>query len=256
MKIKKLSIRNIASIGKADIDFGNGPLKDAPLFLICGETGSGKTTILDAITLALYGRTPRYAGGNRNNDCQVCGMAFNDLRQLVRRGATDAKAVVELIGNDGKNYEACWSVDAVSRGANKGRLNNPKWTWKDCSKDGVTYGQVTELRELSKAAVGLGFEQFCRTTLLAQGQFSKFLLGDEDAKAQILERLTDTEKFKEIGIAIAKKYADLAGRAETLVSEVNSLKGLGQERPNVEKKIKDLELQLADGEKLMAVLEA
>ena len=256
MKIRKLSIRNVASIETADIDFESGPLKDSPLFLICGDTGSGKTTILDAITLALYGKTPRYADNKRKKDCQIGGMAFNDARQLVRRGATAASAVVELVGNDGKPYEARWSVDAITRGGNRGKFKEAEWTWKDCSKGGITYTLGKDVDQVAKAAVGLGFEQFCRTTLLAQGQFTKFLLGDEDSKAEILEKLTSTEKFKKFGIAIGEKYAKLESAAKSIDEEIKRLAGLGLERPGVEARIAELKVKLDESGRLVKSLES
>ena len=256
MKIRRLSIRNIASIESADIDFENGPLGDSTLFLICGETGSGKTTILDAITLALYGKTPRYSDKQRKKEFLVGGMAFNDARQLVRHGAAAASAVVELVGNDNNPYEARWSVETFVRGDKRGMLKEPVWTWKNCAKGGIEYMKVDEIKPVLKSAVGLDFEQFCRTTMLAQGQFSKFLLGSDDAKSEILEKLTNTEKFKQLGIAIGEKYTKLKDDAKLLEDEIDRLAGLGQERPDVEAKIKALQGKLVESGNQIETLEA
>ena len=244
MRIKRLAIRNIASIESAELDFESGALKDSPLFLICGETGAGKTTILDAITLALYGKTPRYAADKCKKDCQIGGLPFNDSRQLVRHGAVEASAVVELVGNDGRQYEASWSVNAISRGAKKGMLNSERWAWKDCSGGGMTYERNRDVLPVVARAVGLDFEQFCRTTLLAQGQFTRFLLGNEDSKAEILEKLTDTERFKDVGIAIGEKYAALGAAVASIENEIGLLAGLGSERPAVEAKVEELRKRL------------
>ena len=256
MKIKKLTIKNIASIESAELDFENGALRDASLFLICGETGSGKTTILDCITLALYGATPRYDGKTIQGAEKIGDFNFNDARQLVRHGATSASAKLSLIGNDGKTYEAEWSVGAKSCGANKGSLNKREWTWKDCSLGGITLTKVGECEDIAKKAIGLEFEQFCRTTMLAQGQFTQFLLGDDDEKAEILEKLTDTEKFTKVGIAIGEKYAKLEHAAVLLQDEIKLLAGLGAERPAVEAKIEVLKQKLGESDRQAKALAA
>ena len=246
MRIRKLAIENIASIERAELDFENGPLADAALFLICGETGSGKTTILDCITLALYGKTPRYGGVRVQNAQTIGGYAYNDARQLVRHGATSASATLSLTGNDGKSYEATWSVVAVSKGANKGSLKGEEWTWRDCSPGGQEWTKVKECVEVAQQAIGLGFEQFCRTTMLAQGQFTKFLLGNPDEKAEILEKLTDTSKYSELGKAIAAKYKELDDKVKAIEAEIDRMSGLGDQRERIEGRITELAVLIAD----------
>ena len=240
MKIKTLSIKNIASIESADLDFAGGALGDAPLFLICGETGSGKTTILDCITLALYGATPRYDGRSEHHPQMVGGYAYNDARQLVRHGATSASATVTIVGNDGRTYEAKWLAEAVSRGPNKGTLKGEEWTWRDCSDSGLTLTKVGECREAAKRAVGLDFAQFCRTTMLAQGQFTKFLLGEPKEKAEILEKLTDTTKYSALGKAIFDKYKAIKAAKEAVADEIGRMTGLGDLRVQAEARVKEL----------------
>ena len=240
MKIKTLSIRNIASIETADIDFTRGALGDAPLFLICGETGSGKTTILDSITLALYGKTPRYNGKSEQHPQEIGGYAYNDARQLVRRGATSASATVTLVGNDGKTYEAKWSVEAVSKGRNKGTLKDEERSWRDCSAGGLTTTRVKECEAVAKQAVGLDFAQFCRTTMLAQGQFTRFLLGEPREKAEILEKLTDTTKYSALGKAIFDKYKAIKDAKDRIQDEISRMTGLGEQRGQIETRVKEL----------------
>ncbi len=256
MKIRKLSIRNIASIESADIDFESGALGEAALFLICGDTGSGKTTILDCITLALYGKTPRYDGNRVKNAQEVGGYAFNDARQLVRHGANSASVTLSLTGNDGRPYEATWAVEAISRGENKGRLKGETWIWKDCSNGGLIWTKVKDCEAVAQRAVGFEFRQFCRTAMLAQGQFTQFLLGTDDEKAQILEKLTDTSKYSELGRKIAAKYKALDDGIKALEAEISGMAGLGDAREQVENRIRDLGDQIKDLEAKRQVADA
>ncbi|MBO4286636.1 MAG: SMC family ATPase [Kiritimatiellae bacterium] len=228
MKIKRLFIKNLASIADAELDFAEGPLREEPLFLICGDTGAGKTTILDAICLALYGQTPRYPKANRTGET-VGGLKSDDPRQLVRHDSKNASAVLTLQGNDGRQYEAVWSVEAIAKGVNKGALKKCSWTWKDCSPNGLVYTLKEDCEAAVGRAVGLDFGQFCRTTLLAQGQFTEFLLGTDEKKASILEKLTDTSKYSSLGTKIKESFTDANNAVTDIESRIRALAGLSEE---------------------------
>ena len=210
MKLQKLTIKNLASIEDAVIDFENGPLSEESLFLICGETGAGKTTLLDAICLALYNETPRMERAE-NEKYRDIGQTFsskkedvsiNDSRQLMRRNTNEAWTELEFTGSNEIPYIAKWYVARAHRKAS-GAIQDAKWTLEN-RKTNLQITKKNEIKSEIQAAVGLSFEQFCRTTLLAQGDFTKFLQSKESEKSDILEKLTGTGIYSEIG---AKIYA-------------------------------------------------
>ena len=208
MKLQKLTIRNLASIEDAVIDFENGPLSEESLFLICGETGAGKTTILDAICLALYNDTPRmdHAASERYKDITQAfsskkeEVLINDNRQLMRRNTCEAWTELDFIGTNDIPYTARWYVARARKKAD-GALQDVKWTLEN-RKTCVQLTKKTEIPNEIQNAIGLTFEQFCRTTLLAQGDFTKFLQSKESEKSDILEKLTGTAIYSEIGSRI------------------------------------------------------
>lgn len=208
MKLQKLTIKNLASIEEAVIDFEEGPLGEESLFLICGETGAGKTTILDAICLALYNETPRMdrAENEKYKDLSSFfsakkeDIAINDSRQLMRRNTGEAWAELAFIGSNETPYTARWYVARAHRKLT-GAVQDVRWTLEN-RKTGLQLSRKNEIKAEIQAAVGLTFEQFCRTTLLAQGDFTKFLQSKESEKSDILEKLTGTGIYSEIGATI------------------------------------------------------
>lgn len=208
MKLQKLTIKNLASIEEAVIDFENGPLGEESLFLICGETGAGKTTLLDAICLALYNDTPRmdrtanekYKDIAQSFSNKKEEVSINDNRQLVRRNTCEAWAELDFIGTNEIPYTARWYV-ARAHKKREGRLKEVEWTLEN-RKTGIHLLKKTEVLNEIQNAIGLTFKQFCRTTLLAQGDFTKFLQSVESEKSDILEKLTGTDIYSEIGSRI------------------------------------------------------
>ena len=229
MKFKLLTIKNIGSIESKTIDFTASPLGNAPLFLISGPTGSGKSIILDAVCLALYGKAVRLEKvSNRENymdpqfNCTPDGsISLSDARQLVRRGTTKACAELVFDGNDGREYTASWNATRGKKENINARLTASRHIK---SADGsVDFNKETECNECIASAnvVGLKFDEFCRTTLLAQGEFTKFLDSNTKEKADILEKVTGTEKFSKIGEKINEKFKTIHESAKDLLRDLN-----------------------------------
>ena len=205
---QQLQIHNIASIEDATIDFEAQPLADSEVFLITGKTGAGKSTLLDAICLALYASTPRLEntsmqGEMRDNEKDI---KIKDPVQLMRRNTGEAFVRLTFIGSNGVHYEAQWSV-ARARNKVTGKIQNKKWALRNLDTD-FTYAKDKEIREEIALAIGLDFKQFCRTTLLAQGEFTRFLNSKDDEKAEILEKITGVDAYSRIGAKIFEQTVE------------------------------------------------
>lgn len=194
MKIQHLKIKNIASIEEASIDFEHGPLADDPLFLITGDTGTGKTTILNAICLALYNDVPSSRTiGTSDEDRE--GLKTKNPLQLMRKGTVEAYVELRFIGNNDHSYHAKWMA-ARARKKVDGTLKLAR-ELTDLSTQQSCKGK--DIDKEIPVVVGLTFDQFTRTTMLAQGQFATFMKASDNDKSDILEKLTGTEIYSTIG---------------------------------------------------------
>ena len=247
MKLQKLTIHNIASIEDAVIDFDAQPLADSEVFLITGKTGAGKSTILDAICLALYADTPRLDGTKMQGDTLDGEKAvrINDPRQLMRRNTGEAFVTLTFLGSNGINYEATW---AVARARNKatGNLKSKDWQLKNLDTN-FCLTKDKEISEEINKAIGLDFKQFCRTTLLAQGEFTRFLNSKDDEKAEILEKITGVNIYTQIGAKVyevTNMKKRLWEDAQQLVSNTHTL--TDEERDGKKEEITALEKQFQE----------
>ncbi|MBO4314785.1 MAG: hypothetical protein J5867_02310 [Prevotella sp.] len=202
MKIQQLTIHNIASIEDATINFDAAPLSNSDVFLITGKTGAGKSTILDAICLALYATTPRMKNTSMQGNVHEGDKTFkvNDTRQMMRRNMGEAFVRLSFIGSNGIPYMAEWSVSRAHKKPH-GNLQPKSWTWENLHTH-KTLTKDKEIEDEREMAIGLTFDQFCRTTMLAQGEFTRFLNSEDKDKASILEKITGVDIYSKIGAKV------------------------------------------------------
>ena len=220
MKILTIRLKNLASIeGTFEIDFQAEPLRSAGIFAISGPTGAGKSTILDALCLALYDKTPRFSASVESlymSDIGESRVNQADVKNILRRGTGEGFAEVDFLGASGHCYRSRWSVRRTGSRAN-GALRSQTIQVTDLTANQELQGTRKELLAQLVTLVGLTYEQFTRTVLLAQNDFATFLKSRESAKAELLEKLTGTEIYSRIS-------SEIYLRSKTADAELNQLK--------------------------------
>ncbi len=216
MKIRKVIIRNLNSLRlEVALDFTRPPLSHAGLFAITGDTGAGKTTILDAITLALYGRV------HRNKD----------VKEVMSFGAVDCLAEVEFeAGHD--LYRAKWSLWR-SRRREDGKIQGPDREFaRFRPQDGgfeILAQNKAGAEQWVEQVTGLDYDRFCRSVLLSQGDFAAFLRAGEQERSDLLERITGTEIYSELSKAAHLRVKIEAEHLQQRRMELESLRLLDHE---------------------------
>ncbi|HEX5151997.1 MAG TPA: AAA family ATPase [Parafilimonas sp.] len=253
MKILAIRIKNLASLdGVTEIDFTSEPLCSAGIFAITGPTGAGKSTILDALCLALYGKTPRYLqakeSGIEITDVQGSAISQGDVRGILRDGTGEGFAEVDFAGVDGQRYRAAWRVRRARNKA-EGSLQQYSIALKNILTNTDIPGRKNEVLEEIERLIGLNFEQFTRSVLLAQGDFTAFLKAAKDEKSALLEKLTGTHIYSEISKQVFVNYSKEKRELEDLNLQREGIPTLTQGE------LEDLEQQKATLEQSIAALE-
>ena len=211
MKILAIRGCNLASLaGEFEIDLSHGALGGAGVFAIVGNTGAGKSTLLDALCVALFDRTPRLTNhstvkvGRGADDKALLGA--QDVRTLLRRGTSQGWAEVDFESGDARQYRARWSVRRA-RGQSDGTLQDEQLTLTAIEGGERFGGTKTETLKAIHARLGLSFDQFRRSALLAQGEFAAFLRADGKDRSELLERMTGTQIYSRLSVAAHVKAA-------------------------------------------------
>jgi len=216
MRILQIRFANLNSLaGEWEIDLTHPAYVADGIFAITGPTGAGKSTILDALCLALYGSTPRLgritAGGNEIMSRQT-GECFAEAAFETQAG----------------RYRCHWS-QRRARGQAGGRLQQPKHEIVDLATGKVLEVKLLDVGRQVEEVTGMDFDRFTRSMLLAQGGFAAFLQAAADERAPILEQITGTEIYSRISMAVHERRSGERRRLESLQQELDGLKTLTAE---------------------------
>lgn len=190
MKIVSIKFLNLNSLkGQHEIRFDGPPFTESGIFAITGPTGAGKTTLLDAITAALYGRVHRHS---------------KDVFEIMTRHTAESYAEVEFeVGQ--QLYRAKWSIRR-SRGKADGQLQTQKMELADVLTGKILIEHpLQDVRDEIVKLCGLDYNQFLRSVILSQGDFTRFLKADENERSELLEKITDTGIYSQISVAAYEK---------------------------------------------------
>ena len=203
MKILSIKFKNINSLeGEHYINFEEEPFKNTHIFAITGPTGSGKSTILDVICLSLYNKTPRMLVVTPDN--------MITAGAIITRGKNDAYAQVKYQCEKGI-FISEWSI----RTKRTGNIDDIKMFVYD--REGKPINQKkSEATEINIANIRLNYEQFVKSVILAQGDFSLFLKSNKKERGAILEQITGIEIYRELGKLAFRKNKEFSENIKLL----------------------------------------
>ena len=243
MKILAIRLKNLTSIeGTVEVDFTAEPLHSAGIFAISGPTGAGKSTLLDALCLALYDKAPRFATSVESVNLADVGdnqINQSDVRNLLRRGTSDGYAEVDFLGIDGRRYRSRWSVRRT-RNKISGSLQPQTLEVKELDTEKEFQGTKKELLIQLVELVGLTYEQFTRTVLLAQNDFATFLKSKGAAKAELLEKLTGTGVYSRISQEVYARNKAAQEEVTLIQNQMNVIELMPEEELLALQKEKEL----------------
>ena len=207
MRILQIRFKNLNSLaGEWTIDLTHPAFLSDGIFVITGPTGAGKTTILDAVCLALYGRTPRLPRVTKSENeimSRQTGECFAEVTFETRAGT----------------FRCHWSQWRARKKAS-GELQAPRHELSDAASGRILENNIRGVADKVEEATGMDFERFTRSMLLAQGGFAAFLQAPADQRAPILEQLTGTEIYSDISKRVHARGVLERTRLETLEAEL------------------------------------
>ncbi|MGO3689557.1 hypothetical protein CAP47_00915 [Psychroflexus sp. S27] len=251
MKILKIKFKNINSLkGDHEIDFTKTPFTENNLFAITGPTGSGKTTLLDVISLALFNQVPRLGKMSKSE--------ISNKGAILTRNQKEASAEVTYSCQSGI-YRSQWNIST----ARTGNLRDYEMSITDISNDKSLDYKKGDVPAKNEELIGLNYDQFIKSVVLAQGEFAKFLKVKKEERGELLEKITGTGIYRRLGQTAFYKYRDLdnavkkqkdkiSTHKEVLISEkeFEEKEKLAQEthkeKEKISKLLKALELQIND----------
>lgn len=220
MRILKLRFQNLNSLqGEWEIDFRHAAYADEGIFAITGSTGAGKSTILDAICLALYGATPRL------------GEITQSKNDLMSRHTGECLSEVIFATKSG-SYRCTW-LQKRARKNPEGNLQSPMHEiapfTDDATKLPPLETQTRKTRKLVAEFTGMDFDRFTRAMLLAQGSFAAFLQANSDERSNLLEEITGTEIYGDISKKVHEFKTQSDAELKTLTDRLSGMTVLSDE---------------------------
>jgi exonuclease SbcC len=215
MKILSIHFLNLNSLrGKHLIRFDESPLNESGLFAITGPTGAGKTTILDAITLALYGEVHRHDKGDSND--------------IMTRHTGESFAEIEFEVND-KSYRCKWSNHRAGRKSD-GAIQGAKMELSFLSGDIICGHPLSVVKKKIVEITSLDFSQFLRSVMLSQGDFTRFLKASENERSELLEKITDSIVYSEISSFVYEQTTTVGAELNKLNEKIKDVVLLDEEQ--------------------------